>query len=558
MNQREKIWAAIFGLVILYWFGKPVFESWFVEPVTDRRTRRTELKESVDNLELRDLQLLAAQANVHNETARALPPNELVAQRLYQEWVTELANIYRFQDLEVKPEGRSSSKKVYSSVRVGVSAAANYEQLCRFLTAFENADILHRISSLHLECDQHRGNPLIEMTLSAEALTMPDSPMRDSVFPRFYLKQELAAGATQVTPQQTEGFPADEPFLVRIGNELIQVAPKSSQQWELERGVQGTSASAHSAGAEVELCELREDRPLISEEHFEKILAENFFLKPVLTPPRLLPIGDKVAFRGDPLRFQMRAEGFPPGSPPLSYEVLGDAPPGFQLKSDSGEVIWEPGEDVEVGNYPVTLAVRVEGEDAPRFREDVMLTLKEPNIPPVLSEVEPQTAIPGLEFVLKLDAFDFETQNEDLNFSMDGNYPEGAQMNRETGVLTWTPPEIALPQDYEFTVSVTDRGSPPETTSRTVRLSLIEDLTRDTFLTGIISPDDKLKAMLYNRAENKTTVLEEGKPFEAAGVKGQVLMIGRDFVLWQSEDSLWQLYLGKDLHSRSKAAIPGL
>jgi hypothetical protein len=35
-------------------------------------------------------------------------------------------------------------------------------------------------------------------------------------------------------------------------------------------------------------------------------------------------------------------------------------------------------------------------------------------------------------------------------------------------------------------------------------------------------------------------------------------MIGRDFVLWQSEDSLWQLYLGKDLHSRSKAAIPGL
>jgi len=565
MNQREKLLAVCLGLVVVYWFGNPVYQDWFRKPVKEKESRLAKLNDDVENLEFQDMQLLAAQARVINETRRALPPDELLAQRLYQEWVTELANIYRFQDLEVRPEGRSSSRKVYTSVRVSVTAEANYQQLCRFLAAFENADILHRISSLHLKCDQHRGNPLIGITLAAEALTMPESPMRDSVFPRFHLKQELAAGATRLTPELTKGFPDEDPFLVRIGNELIQVTPRSSAkseaalQWELERGIEFTAVSAHSAGSEVELFKLREDRPLITEEHFEKIVADNFFVKPAPpTVPRLLPIGDKVAFRGSALRFQMQADGFPPETPPLNFEVLGETPPGFQLKSDSGEATWEPTEDVKLGKYPITLAVRVEGEDKPRFQENLTLTLKEPNIPPVLSEVEPQTAIPGNEFVLKLDAFDFETQNEDLRFSMEGNFPEGAQMDREKGILTWTPPDVALPADYEFTVSVTDRGDPSETATRTVKLSVIEDFTRDTYLTGIISPDNNLKAMLYNRAENKTTMLQEGKPFEAAGVKGEVLMIGRDFVLWQANDALWQLYLGKSLHSRSKAAIPGL
>ena len=90
MNQREKILAACFGLVILYWFGKPVFERWFREPVHDRETRLEDLQSKVGNLEIQDMQLVAAQSRVINETRRALPPEEKVAQRLYQEWVTEL------------------------------------------------------------------------------------------------------------------------------------------------------------------------------------------------------------------------------------------------------------------------------------------------------------------------------------------------------------------------------------------------------------------------------------------------------------------------------------
>ena len=151
MNQREKKLALLFGLVILYWFGKPMYVSWFVDPIDEKKIELQTLIDSVDTLEIKDMQLLAAQTRVINATRMALPPEELVAQRLYQEWVTELANMYQFRDPQVKPEGRSSRGKVYTAVRVGLSAQASYEQICRFLAAFENADILHRVSGLRLE-----------------------------------------------------------------------------------------------------------------------------------------------------------------------------------------------------------------------------------------------------------------------------------------------------------------------------------------------------------------------------------------------------------------------
>src|SRR6056297_2314991 len=100
MNQREKKLALLFGLVVIYWFGKPMYVSWFVDPVNERQIELQTLVDSVDTLEIRDMQLLAAQTRVVNATRMALPPEELIAQRLYQEWITDLANLYRFQNLQ--------------------------------------------------------------------------------------------------------------------------------------------------------------------------------------------------------------------------------------------------------------------------------------------------------------------------------------------------------------------------------------------------------------------------------------------------------------------------
>ncbi|MDB4786482.1 MAG: Ig domain-containing protein [Planctomycetaceae bacterium] len=560
MNQREKKLAIFFGTVILYWWGKPIFERTFVEPIDLKKTEVQTLLDSVDTLEIRDMRLLAAQTRVVNATRMALPPEELVAQRLYQEWVTELANMYQLQDLEVKPEGRSSRGKVYTSVRVGLTAQASYEQICRFLSAFENAAILHRVSQLHLECDEHRGNPLVEISLSAEALALPDSPMRETIFPRFRLNQAVSESAVSFSPKETKGFPKEQAFLVRIGNELIQILPETPNQWTLKRGYEGTTAVSHEPGEEVELFSLRTDRPLISEQEMKRIIAENFFVKP--TPPvdyepRWETVGNQVALRGRPFKLQLKADGFSPVTPPRMYSIEGKIPTGLTLDERTGEIQWEPETTAEMREYPLKLAVHVEGESEPRFKEDVLLTVRDPNLPPEISEVESQVVLPGAEYKLKLEAIDIETAPEELKFSVQGELPVGASFNGESGILTWTPPVVALPEEIEISFTVTDKGEPAESSNRKIKFNIIEDFTRDTVLTGIVKPDDDMKAMFYNRAENISTTLREGDDFELSGVKGMVMMIGRDFVLWQSGDALWQLKLGQTLSDRSQAQIPG-
>jgi hypothetical protein len=232
-------------------------------------------------------------------------------------------------------------------------------------------------------------------------------------------------------------------------------------------------------------------------------------------------------------------------------------PAGLTINETTGEIDWAPDTNVELGEYPLQLAVNVEGEQKPRFQEEVRLTVRDPNIPPEISEVEPQVLLPGAEFTLKLDAIDIETAPEELTFAVQGELPTGAKFDGQTGVLTWTPPLVALPEEIELTFTVTDKGEPAESSSRKIKFSVIEDFTRDTVLTGIVKPDDDLKAMFYNRAENISTTLREGDDFDLSGVKGMIMMIGRDFVLWQSGESLWQLKLGQNLSDRSQAQIPG-
>lgn len=63
------------------------------------------------------------------------------------------------------------------------------------------------------------------------------------------LVEGISAGATTLKPQSTTGFPAAE-FRIRIDDELILVKGVGAE-WTIERGVEGTTAAKHEAGATI-------------------------------------------------------------------------------------------------------------------------------------------------------------------------------------------------------------------------------------------------------------------------------------------------------------------
>lgn len=558
MNQREKRLAMLFGGILLLWWGQSTFRSWFLDPLAVKRTEIQTARDNLDEKLVEQAAAVAADRQIQRLALRALPNDPLAAQRQYQKWLTDLIHIHGFQSSEIVPVplGRSSTVGA-TPVKITVQRArASYEQICRFLLAFENAAVLHRISNLKLTCDEHRGNPQVEITFTAEALAMPLAKNRESVLPQFRLSKPLGANdlSLEVSPAPV-GFPEQAPFRVRIDREWVDVVKIDGKKWTLARGVDHTTPAEHPVDAEVELFRLRSERLLIPEQELQRIVAENFFLKPkppVVYTPRLAPIGDREIVLTTPSQFTLQATGFAPDAPPRRFDMRDDIPEGLTIDEQTGRVTWTPTESTSPGQYFVTFDVYLGDDEEPILTESTLLSLVNPNRPPVISSIEPMTAIAGTELTFRVSARDEETPADRLTFALAGTPPEGAVLNARTGVFTWTPPENARPAELELTVTVTDAGVPPETATRTVTVSLIEDLTRDIFLTGILTRGDNSEAMLYNRAENVTFVLKPGFPFNAAGVRGQVLEIGRDFVVWRSGDDRWRLILGENLRARVK------
>ncbi|HUG20268.1 MAG TPA: putative Ig domain-containing protein, partial [Planctomycetaceae bacterium] len=288
-------------------------------------------------------------------------------------------------------------------------------------------------------------------------------------------------------------------------------------------------------------------------------VANNFFVKPaepVDYNPQLDPIGNKVATRGQTLSFRVTSSGFPPETPPRFIYLEGDEPEGLFFDGKTGDLIWEPNDETELGEYELIFYLYVEGEKSEQDYERITVRVRDPNTSPRLELKPTYTVLAGTPFELQLQAEDNESPASDLTFALQGELPAGAEFNPSTGLLKWTTSENELPREVQLTASVTDRGDPAMSDQQPVTLSLIEDFTRDTFLTGIIKIDEVTQARLYNRAENVTSVLLEGKPFRAAGLTGKVIEISREYVVCEMDEEVWRLELGQALFERKKTEGP--
>jgi hypothetical protein len=96
-------------------------------------------------------------------------------------------------------------------------------------------------------------------------------------------------------------------------------------------------------------------------------------------------------------------------------------------------------------------------------------------------------------------------------------------------------------------VVVTDDGMPPQTVTTPIKVKVEDDFAAYTFLVGIITVDGKPQGWLYDRSQDKKTVVETGDEISVADVKGKVAEIGKDYLVIEQGEKQLRLELGKNL-----------
>jgi hypothetical protein len=306
MKRREKILLAFFVSAILVWRGLPMLRAMVLGRLDDDTRRIAALKSTKTGIEEKEFKLQINQRKMGEWLEQSLPPEPVEAQRLYQEWLTDLAEAAGIAQIRVTPEPlQVTPDKTFRSVRVSVKGEATFEQLTYFLHQFYRTDLLHRIQALKVEGPPTPGGPL-KITVVAEGLCLRDATERNHLFPRTELAQSLPRSFDTLKVASSDEFPKEPGFIIRIdngeerssgqhGGEYATVTKIDGDKWTVKRAVEGSTKAYHAAKSEVELFPVRFDQKGSTLEERKKALAKHPFVEPV--PPAVA-----VADTNDPAR----------------------------------------------------------------------------------------------------------------------------------------------------------------------------------------------------------------------------------------------------------------
>jgi uncharacterized repeat protein (TIGR02543 family) len=195
----------------------------------------------------------------------------------------------------------------------------------------------------------------------------------------------------------------------------------------------------------------------------------NVTVNEVNTAPKLGPVSDKAINELATLNFTVSATD--PDLPvnTLSYNLSSNAPEGATINSSSGAFSWTPTEEQGPGSYPFDVCVS-DGTDS--NCKSITVTVTEINIAPILNPIGNKSITEYTELTFIATTIDPDLPLNTLTYYLYNNPPEGASMNVDTGVFTWTPTEDQGPNIYTFDVCVRDGIN---TTCETIKISVMED-----------------------------------------------------------------------------------
>ena len=322
MRRSEKILLAILVFGLLAWQGGGMINRWVFDPLRRSQDELLRLDEQIATQKIQMHALSRAKSQLNQWHRRSLPRDPLTAQRLYQQWLTDLAQDSGFTSLRVYPDRVTRQGESGVGVQVSIDATARLDQLCLFLSRFYRTELAQQITVLNIDSTQDRGDPALRVTIMAEGLALRGAQARQRLFATASLAGDVSNQELQIEVRDGTGFPTmpfpEAPgFLVRVDGELLRVSKIVGTRWTVQRGVEQTQRKSHRVGSLVELAPRGPGTGPITREGFADLLARNPFAKPtppVVEPPRA-PAADPVAepIAIDPAEFTYLVAAFAQG-----------------------------------------------------------------------------------------------------------------------------------------------------------------------------------------------------------------------------------------------------
>ncbi|RME93705.1 MAG: hypothetical protein D6766_07635, partial [Verrucomicrobia bacterium] len=192
-------------------------------------------------------------------------------------------------------------------------------------------------------------------------------------------------------------------------------------------------------------------------------------------PPVIPALTDRTIDEGQTLTFVVGATDPDLPANGLTYTLAGSPPAGAAIDPDTGAFSWTPTE--EQGPATVAFTVRVTDDGVPQLSAErsFTVTVREVDNPPVMEDIVGRSVSEGQLLTFSVSAQDPDNPPQPIRYSLDPGAPEGAVIDPESGVFTWTPSEAQGPGTYPISIRATEAGGAHLSTAQVITVRVIEE-----------------------------------------------------------------------------------